>query len=171
MIGVTDKQEAHSTGYIHRVVAVYVFDRAGRLYVQHHKKSGLLDHSVGGHVTKDESYPDAAVRETTEEISLTVRLQHINSFYSDETYTGSNYRHMMGLFECQAPANWYFVPNNEVETIEPLALESIVGKMNQTPDKFTPGFLNSMESYLKATNSKLSLDLDYYRSAFNKVRT
>lgn len=163
IIGVTDKQEAHSTGFIHRVVAVYVFDRAGRLYVQHHKKSGMYDHSIGGHVMQHESYEDAAKREAREELGITDPLQYLATFYSDESYSGANYRHMFALYTCTPTNAWQFIANDEVEKIEPMLVTEIVDKMNHEPRAFTPGFLNSMEFYLNHTGSGLKLDL-------NKVR-
>lgn len=163
VIGTTHKQEAHTKGYIHRVVVVYVFDKEGRLYVQHHKKAGMLDHSVGGHVAQGESYAVAAVREAQEELGITEQLSYVETFYSDETFCGAPYRHMYALYTCAPSDNWKFVANEEVGTIEPMTLGSIVAKMNESPRLFTPGFLNSMEFYLKYNSSKLALDLTTIR--------
>ncbi len=163
IIGTTHKAEAHEKGYIHRVVAVYVFDENGDLYVQEHVKANLLDHSVGGHVTKAEPYELAASREAEEELGIVQPLEFLGTFYSDETYTGSNYYHMFGLFRCTADPDWKFEPNEEVHKIYPLSLEDIVDRMNKRPQDFTPGFLNTMEYYLKTTNSELKLELDSYK--------
>lgn len=164
VIGTTHKEEAHEKGYIHRVAAVYVFDTDGRLYVQEHIKANMIDHSIGGHVKKGESFDEAAKREAEEELNLYEDLTFVGSFYSDERYTGSNYRHMFGLYSCIPSDQWEFQPNEEVKVITPVALEDIVDQMNRQPQHYTPGFLNSMEYYLKKTNSPLSLNLDWYKN-------
>lgn len=145
VIGVTDKQTAHTTGQLHRVAAVYVFDRDGRLYVQVHKKGGgLLDHSVGGHIAQGESYEDGAKREAEEELGITQPLNKIGVFYSDEN---SQMQHMFGLFECIADDNWKFVPNDEVEEIIPMSLDDIRALMATNRERFTGGFINTLRMY------------------------
>ena len=165
VIGVTNKQEAHDKGFIHRVAAVYVFDKNGNLYVQDHVKAGLLDHSVGGHIAKGESYQEGATREAKEELGISDPVELLDVFYSDETYTGSNYRHMFGLFTCTPNPSWRFKPNDEVHSIFPMSIEDIVQHMNENPDKFTPGFLNTMEHYLTFVKSDLTLNIDFYKRA------
>ena len=142
------KQEAHDNWIIHRCVAVFVFDDQGRLYVQEHLKSDRhLDHTVGGHVASGEDYKTAAIREAEEEIGLTgVALKEImTGYYSLER----RYIHMFGIYECVAPADWKFVPNDEVDVIYPLPVEEIVRAMNERPEKFTGGFINTMKKYLE----------------------
>ena len=165
IIGVTYKQEAHEKGFIHRVAAVYVFDKSGNLYVQDHVKAGLLDHSVGGHIIQGETYQVGASREAEEELGISDPVELLDVFYSDETYTGSNYRHMFGLFTCTPSASWRFKPNDEVHSIFPISIEDIVQHMNESPEKFTPGFLNTMEQYLKLVKSDLNLDIDSFKNA------
>lgn len=149
VIGETDKITAHSNGDIHRVAAVYVFDAAGRLYVQNHKKSGMFDHSIGGHIQKDETYEDGAKREAEEELGLTQPLSKLDVFYSDE---GPTMQHMFGLFECTADPSWQFVPNDEVGVIFPMEVKYIRALMEESPDKFTPGFVNTMQHYAELRN-------------------
>ncbi|MCX6729254.1 MAG: NUDIX domain-containing protein [Candidatus Saccharibacteria bacterium] len=164
IIGVTYKQEAHEKGFIHRVAAVYVFDKRGNLYVQDHVKAGLLDHSVGGHIIQGESYQVGASREAKEELGIGDPVELLDVFYSDETYTGSNYRHMFGLFTCTPSASWHFKPNDEVHSIFPMSIEDIVNQMNVSPQTFTPGFLNTMEQYLKIKKLNITLNLREYKN-------
>lgn len=149
VIGVTDTRKAHIEKLLHRVVAVYVFNEIGQLYVQVHKSSGgLLDHSVGGHVSMGETYEVAAAREAEEELGIKQSLNFLNSFYSDEI----TYLHMFGLFECIADSSWKFVPNDEVEEIIPMSISDIWDMMNKTPKKFTGGFINTMKEYRRIKN-------------------
>jgi len=151
VIGATDKIQAHSTGQLHRVAAVYVFDGKGRLYVQVHKKSGgLYDHSVGGHISRGETYEEGAKREAEEELGITQPLRRLSIFYSDE---GPQMQHMFGLFTCTANSTWKFTANDEVEEIIPMEIESICALMKSNPEKFTGGFINTMNEYLRLKTS------------------
>ena len=147
VVGVTDKAKAHSSGQLHRVGAVYVFDQQGRLYVQVHKKSGgLYDHSVGGHISQGETYAEGTRREAQEELGITQPLKKLAVFYSDE---GADLQHMFGLYTCVAEPSWSFIPNDEVEEIIPMSVESIRNLMKSEPEKFTRGFINSMNEYIR----------------------
>jgi len=157
VIGITDKETSHQDGGLHRIVAIYVFNQNGELYLQEHLKSGgLWDHSVGGHVVKGETCDQASKREGSEELNLNCPLQKISTFYSDESFGKMNCHHMTTLYEC-TPTDWQFVPNEEVKNIIPMKLEKIIELMNLTPQKFTPGFLNSMNEYISQKNLPFKL--------------
>jgi isopentenyldiphosphate isomerase len=150
VVGTTDKKTAHATGQLHRVGAVYVFDDAGRLYVQVYKRSnGLYDHSVGGHIAKGETYIEGTRREAKEELGITQPLKEISVFYADE---GIKVQHMFGLYSCTAEPTWQFVPNNEVEIIIPMTIMTIRNLMMTNPEKFTRGFINTMSEYVRLNN-------------------
>jgi isopentenyl-diphosphate Delta-isomerase len=145
IIGVTNKKEAHATGGLHRVGAVYVFDGSGKLYVQVHKKSGgLYDHSVGGHISQGETYDKGTKREAEEELGITQPLDELSVFYSDE---GVSLQHMFGLYTCVADPSWKFTPNEEVEEIIPMELSIVQQLMLDEPERFTRGFINTMAEY------------------------
>ena len=145
VVRTTTRTKSHSSGQLHRVGAVYVFDEKGRLYVQVHKKSGgLYDHSVGGHIAKGETFSEGTKREAREELGITQPLTELSIFYSNE---GTNLQHMFGLYACLAEPTWQFLPNDEVEEIIPMGLEDIRNLMTQEPEKFTHGFINSMKEY------------------------
>ncbi len=114
----TTKKEAHSKKIPHRCVAVFVRDsKTGKLWVQvREKEGGILDHTVGGHVSAGETYEQAVYREMSEEIHLSdVTLNKVvESLYSDE----GEYIHLFGVYEITAPTDWVFVPNDEVSKLE-----------------------------------------------------
>ncbi|MEI6237242.1 MAG: NUDIX domain-containing protein [Candidatus Saccharibacteria bacterium] len=150
VIGTTNKVDSHKTSKIHRIVAIYVFDKNGLLYVQIHKTSGgLYDNSIGGHVAKGESYDEAAIREAKEELGIVQKLNKISVFYSDETPT---IKHMICLYECVVADDWRFVPNDEVEEIVPMEVNVIKKMMNTNRELFTGGFVNTMKEYLRIKN-------------------
>ena len=167
VIGETDKETSHSNSDLHRVIAIFVFNKKGELYLQEHVKSGgLWDHSVGGHVSKGEDYDTAAKREGFEELNLNYPLNKVSIFYSDETYSGKPIRHMFGIYECFPTKDWQFVPNDEVQNIVPMKLEKIIKMMNFEPTNFTPGFLNTMREYILQKQLPFELK-DYTKEHLN----
>ncbi len=142
------KEEAHDGKLRHRVVAVYVFDTQGKLYIQVHKKSGgLLDHSVGGHVDAGEDYTTAAYREAAEELGLEgAELTELTTSYNSHEGV---YNHFFGIYECHPGPGWRFVPNDEVEEIYPDTLEHVLEQMAKHPELFTRGFLSTMREYCR----------------------
>ncbi|HSX01962.1 MAG TPA: NUDIX domain-containing protein [Candidatus Saccharimonadia bacterium] len=152
VIGTTDKATARRTNQLHRAVAVYVFDRAGRLYVQSHKQSGQYDHSVGGHVKQGEAYDQAAYREAAEELGFNQPLTQLAIFHSDE----GDRQHLFALYTCVADPSWRFVPNDEVEEITPMTLAEIKALMQTQPQNFATGFINTLAEYERSTSRTLT---------------
>jgi 8-oxo-dGTP pyrophosphatase MutT (NUDIX family) len=131
---------------LHRCMAVYVFAPDGRLYIQHHKKSGLYDHSVGGHVDAGEEYAAAAAREAEEELGIrNVPLHELTTGLRSHEHVRE---HMFGVYECFPGPDWQFVPNDEVEVITPMTLEAVVRLANEHPEQCTQGFINVLKFYI-----------------------
>lgn len=166
VIGKTYKAEAHQKGLIHRVAAIFIFDDTGNLLVQVHEEGGgILDHTVGGHVRSGESYDDGARREMQEEVGLDVPTKRIGVIYSDETYTGSQFRHMYALYSAHAPKDWRFMPNQEVKKLLSISLRKVLDMMAKQPRDFTAGFLSCMQFYCKEVGLDFSLDLNQYKKS------
>jgi isopentenyldiphosphate isomerase len=171
--GLITKEEAHKTGAVHRLVAVYVFDSEGRLFIQKHW-SGYLDHTVGGHVSAGEDYPEAAIRETQEEIGLeNAELVPVKiGLYSDEMFNfevqKTHQCHIFAIYETTVPKGWEFVPNEEVKEISPQTLEETINQMKQNPTKFTPGFINTMAAFIEVKNLNVTFDLEKIRNKWGR---
>jgi len=77
---VLDKRTIHAQGLRHRDVHVWVTNGRDMLQQQRNSDKSIMpdtwDISVGGHVGAGESYLDAAVRETHEELGLTRAPKH-----------------------------------------------------------------------------------------------
>lgn len=158
VIGTTDREKSHADGGIHRLIAIYVFDKNGDLYVQeNHGTEGKIDHGIGGHVQKGESYDDAAVREALEELGIADPIHKISTFFSDERARGNNFRHMFGLYECYPSDTWQFQATEEVANVTLMPLQEIITSMNENPDLFSLGFLNTMREYIKQKNLPFTL--------------
>ena len=146
LLGRPDKVNAHKNGELHRVGAVFVFDRQGKLYVQVRKDSNLYDHSVGGHILKGETFDAGTAREAQEELGIIQPLQKLTVFYSDG---GLHSQHMFGLYVCVVEPAWKFVPSDEVDEIIPMSLKDIRELMENEPKKFTCGFVDTMSEYVR----------------------
>lgn len=147
VIGTMSRDAAHDTGQLHRVAAVFVFNENGDIYVQVHKKSGgLYDHSVGGHISKGETYAQGAAREAKEELGISLPLKEISIFYPHEI---SNSMHMFGLYACTVDPAWGFTPNDEVEVLIPMNIRTVRNMMTKEPAKFTRGFIATMNEYTR----------------------
>ena len=148
VIGTTDKKTAHSTGALHRVAAVFVFNKNGELYIQEHSRDGKWDHSVGGHVSKGETYLEAAIREAKEELGIAQPLEELATALSGEEYPDQ--QHLFGLYSCIADPNWEFISNDEVKVIFPLPVATIRQAMIDEPEeRFTRGFRITMAEYIR----------------------
>ena len=75
----------HDKTFIHRSVGVAVFDDQGRVLLQKRSKTkdlqpGLWAISVSGHVTKGQTYEEAAAREIQEELGVTLPITFQKKF-------------------------------------------------------------------------------------------
>ena len=148
VIGTTDKKTAHETGQLHRVSAVFVFNQNGELYVQKHESDGKWDHSVGGHVSKGETYAQGAIREAEEELGIKQPLKELATSLAGDEYP--HMHHLFGLYECIAEPTWEFVPNDEVKEIFPMTIKAIRQAMLDEPEeRFTRGFRITMAEYVR----------------------
>jgi hypothetical protein len=56
---------------------------------------------------------------------------------------------MFGLFECVVESNWKCVANDEVEEIIPMDVGIIRKLMVTNPEKFTGGFINTINVFCR----------------------
>lgn len=73
VIGQATRGEVHARDLLHRAVHIFVFNRAGEIFLQKrsHLKDrhpGVWDSAAAGHLDSGESYDAAAARETAEEL-------------------------------------------------------------------------------------------------------
>ena len=149
VIGRASRNEVHGNpGLIHRVAHVLVFNSSGKLYLQKRAKNkdvqpGKWDTSVGGHVDAGESYLDAALRETLEELGIAAvsdsyeylyKYMHSNDYESE--YVSSYRLTWDGTITFQ---------KSEIDEGRFWSLEEIRAAESGI---FTPNFLEELERYL-----------------------
>lgn len=82
------KTDIHEKGLLHREVYVYFVNKNGILVQL--RRSGLLDHSVGGHVRWKETYVQAAIRETKEELGIDIQKKELLFFRHKHLHSEGN---------------------------------------------------------------------------------
>jgi isopentenyl-diphosphate delta-isomerase type 1 len=134
------RREIHRQGLRHRAVHVFIFDEAGRLYIQKRaatKETHPLqyDSSASGHVDSGESYDVAAVRELQEELGLNVPLQKHFKIAACED-TGWEF-----VWVYSARGDYHPVINpEEIESGRYWPLEEIKRDLKEHPEQWSPAF-------------------------------
>ena len=70
IIGEAKRRDVHTKGLLHRECFVYIINPKKQVLLQKRADSHKWDHSVGCHFAPEESYIEAAQRETEEEIGI-----------------------------------------------------------------------------------------------------
>ncbi len=159
------KSEAHLKGLFHPTVHVWFYTRNGKILLQQRGKNKathplLCDVSVAGHVGSGEEITHAAIRETKEEIGLTIYendLQKVGVFKSvhahSETLIDCEFHHTF-LCELKVPLKALKKQESEVEALELIPViqfaEEIWGMANTT-------------KYVRH-------DSDYYRTVIQEIK-
>ena len=92
VLGYRTRQECHrDTSLIHRAVGLLIFDDQHRVLLQKRSmtkdtRPGYWSTSVGGHVSKGESYEQAILRETQEELGIHLPVTFEKTFLNEYPY-------------------------------------------------------------------------------------
>lgn len=146
--GQLTRGEVHARGLLHRAVHVFVINSRGDIYLQ--KRSHLKDvsplkwdSSAAGHLDVGESYADCAIRETREEVGLTITSTELAAQLPAGTHTDHEFvelhiaRHngpMKCLPEEVACGEW-FTP------------ELITQWVEARPQDFAKGFISCWKAW------------------------
>lgn len=128
------RSKVHQKMLLHRTISVVVFTDNKELVIQIRGLNkdtypGFYSNAVGGHVTKGQSYEEAAIQEALEEIGLTVPL----SLVTKKILEDPKHRTMTSIFK--AKSNGPFKKNpDEVKDIIKVKLSDIP----KIIDKFYP---------------------------------
>ncbi len=153
IIGIVSRDEVHGNPeLIHRVAHVLVFNSSGALFLQKRAMNkivqpGKWDTSVGGHVDLGESYPEAAVRETREELGISAEPDSFEFLYK--------YLHR-NSFESEYVSTYRLVWDGEISIQESEIEDGRFWNLSELfeaaegvqKDIFTPNFLDELKRYL-----------------------
>ena len=140
-IGAAERQKIHEQGLLHRAVHLFIFNRAGELFLQ--KRSWRKDRhpqrwdsSAAGHVDADESYEGCALRELSEELGLSLAIERIGAVPASEKTD----QEFISIYRGHHDGPFAYNPL-EIETGGFFRLATIDGWIEKRPEDFAPGFL------------------------------
>jgi isopentenyl-diphosphate delta-isomerase type 1 len=140
VIGQATRGMIHRLGLRHRAVHIFIFDDAGRLYLQFRREHKdqyprHWDTSAAGHVSPGETYADAAMRELAEELGLVEKLTLLAQVTACPQ---TGWEHVV-LFQCRTAAEP--LPNPaEIETGRYFTVAEIDRMLGNTQVPVTPAF-------------------------------
>jgi isopentenyl-diphosphate delta-isomerase len=152
-IGAGTREEAWAKGIHHRIARVLLKDQQGRLLLQHRssRKKSYPDRwtdSASGHVDEGEDYETAMQRELLEEIGIKTPIRFIGKFLSEHVNNGVLTPVFNGIYEGTIDSSTPLVlQESEVSEVKWFAIEDLKKQIQDSPDTFTPGFIEVMKRY------------------------
>jgi len=133
--------EVHGNNLRHRAVHVFIFNRAGELFLQKRSRwkdrhALLWDSSAAGHVNAGEDYDETAVRELEEELGVTATLGRVLKLPCSEK-TGWEF---IWLYRGEHDGPFQLA-KAEIEYGEFFPIEIVDRWVKARPGEFAPGFL------------------------------
>lgn len=151
VIGQATRHRVHTENLKHRAVHIFVWNRAGELFLQ--KRSAWKDRhpsqwdsSAAGHLNAGQGYQEAAERELEEELGVTAAVQESASIAACEG-TGWEF---VRLFDARHEGP-FRLPPAEIDTGGWFMPDQITRWIAARPQDFAPGFL---ECWARRSNSR-----------------
>ena len=160
------KSEAHSKGLYHNTIHLWLFTNNGEILLQQrsHKKKIyplLWDVSVAGHIDAGETFIDAVMRETEEEIGLQIKsnnLQKIGTFLHETIYNNGKIKdfefHQVFITELKVHIKHLIIQEEEVEAVKLVSFEAFETLLKES----------------KTNNHFVSSNSDYYKFVLNSIK-
>jgi len=164
------KSQVHLKGYYHNTAHIWFYTNGGKILLQQRAASKaicplLWDVSVAGHVDAGETIEQAAIRETKEEIGLTIfenDLQKIGVFKCSQSYKSGikdNEFHHTYISELKIDISDLNPLEGEVEALKLVTLKEFKNKLqNKTANHFVP----SNKSYYEVVLEVIQKKLEFY---------
>lgn len=153
------KSEAHAKGLYHNTIHLWLYTSNGEILLQQrsHKKlifPLLWDVSAAGHIDAGETFTQAALRETKEELGVQLEandLNHVGVFLHETSYKGGNIKdnefHQVFIAELKIPITDLVIQKSEVEAIKLVTYSEFKALLNNS--KTNNHFVTSNTDYYK----------------------
>lgn len=163
------KSEAHKNGWYHNTIHLWLYTKNGEILLQQrsHKKAIhplLWDVSAAGHIDAGESFADAALRETKEEIGLTLQPKELTkigtklheSSYANGTIQDNEF-HQVYIAELKVNLSDLKPQEDEVEALKLVSFNDfeLLLKNSETNNHFIPTNKSYYYFILEAIKDKL----------------
>lgn len=152
-IGSGTREEARAKAISYRLSRIILKDESGKVLSQHRSQNkknypGLWTDSASGHVDVGEDYEIAAYRELFEEMGVKTQLTFLGTFSTRHEDEGNNWTVFNGVFEGEVPSSTPLrLQESEVQGASWYELDVLKREMKVTPEKFTPGFLETIRRF------------------------
>lgn len=143
VIGQAPRGQVHRQGLKHRAVHIFLFDPAGRLFIQKRAATkdtfpGRYDSSASGHVDSGEQYDACAVREVREELGLVAPAGGLRKHFKIDAcrQTGQEF---VWVYSFQGDYHPVINPE-EIERGEFLEISAVRDLVEKHPEQCAPSF-------------------------------
>jgi isopentenyl-diphosphate delta-isomerase type 1 len=131
----------HDKSLIHRAIGIIIYNDEGEILLQKRSilkdlQPGMYDISVGGHVTKGQSYKEAALREMREELGIQTKITMVKKFLSE-----SDEECEMDMLFTARYNGPFFIATDEIQSVKFFNKREIKNMKEQ----LTPFAKNSLE--------------------------
>lgn len=165
------KSEAHKNGWYHNTIHLWLYTKNGEILLQQrsHKKAIhplLWDVSAAGHIDAGETFADAALRETKEEIGLTLQPEQLTkigtqlheSSYANGTIQDNEF-HQVYIAELKVNLSDLKPQEDEVEALKLVSFNEFeqLLKESETNNHFIPTNKSYYSFILDAIKAQLEL--------------
>ncbi|MBN1644565.1 NUDIX domain-containing protein [Candidatus Woesearchaeota archaeon] len=151
LIDTTTREICHAKKLRHRAVHIFVFNTKGEILLQKRSSDkdeypGYYEASVSGHVRKDESYEQAAIREIEEEIGIVVNLDELHERCKFEVLFGQEHMfiQLFVIFTKKNPE----INDGEIESMQWISKPALAKEIQKGKKRFTPECLAAFDCFL-----------------------
>ena len=152
-LGLDTRENCHKgMGRRHRAFVIFLYDKDGMMLLQRRsmKKKlcpGFWDVSVTSHVYEGETYEEAGIRRSKQELNVNVRNLERKLDYTYWAKFGDYSENefcvlLVGKLEGEPTPN----PDEIMET-RYITMEDLAADMSKSPDRYTPWFKIAFEKY------------------------
>jgi len=145
VIGKAPRPEVHAKGLWHRAVYVMVFNSKGELFLQLRSNDkdvepGVWTCSSSGHLSSGETYDEAAVKETFEEIGIEVRPKRLFKLMYEP------YHQHLWIYKAEHEGPFKLDPV-EVADGKWVTMESLMEDIVANPENYSPEFIQILKKF------------------------
>ena len=142
------RHDVHKNHWRHRAVHIFVFNRAGELFLQKRSRwkdahPGRWDSSAAGHLNAGDDYGQTALREVNEEMGIQVERVELLAKIDASAMTGWEFVHLFRT-EHEGP---FRLPPAEIETGSFFPISVIREWIERRPEDFATGFIESFRRW------------------------
>lgn len=148
-IGAATNEEAWEKGLRHRVVRVMIYDKNGRVLLQHRSKDvktwpNCWTCSASGHVDVGESYDEAAKREISEELGIKhLPFKEAGDEYIEVTWKNYHFRRFARYYTGRLDELPEHLQKSEVSSVRWFTIPELHRAIKENPENFTDGLIQT----------------------------